>query len=202
MRHCDNLSLKNIKGEFWKDIPDFEGKYQVSNKGRIKSLKRIINCRWGENHNCKERILKLETDKDGYKIANLKGIDKINKKKVHRLVAFAFIPNPDNLPEVNHKKGDKWDNRDSQLEWSTTKDNMKHSFRVLLRKPTKYWVDKKGKDNPKSKKIEQINMNGQVIKMFYGANEAQRMTGIDHRAIALVAKGKRKEAGGYLWKYA
>lgn len=117
--------------EVWREIEGFPG-YKVSDQGRVKSLK------YG-----KERILKLELSHKGYYRAALTIEGKTKKVSVHRLVAQAFIPNPLGLPEVNHLKGIKTDNRASELEWSTTEDNQKHAVETGLS------PDITGKNNPR-----------------------------------------------------
>lgn len=119
-------------------------------------------------------------------------------KSIHRLVAEAFIPNPENKPQVNHKNGIKTDNRVENLEWVTASENELHSFRVLKKRPNSYWVGKFGKDNPRSKPVLQF-INNVLVAEFSGVSEAERQTGIKH--ISSVCCGKRKIAGGYQWKY-
>ena len=105
--------------ETFKDISGYKGDYQVSNLGRIKSLKFT------------EKILRQKNDGHGYLVVNL--YNKGSKsKKVHRLVAIAFIPNPENKKTVNHKKGIKTDNRAKELEWATYSENHLHSFRGVF----------------------------------------------------------------------
>lgn len=104
--------------EIWKDVEGYEG-YQVSNKGRVKSL----NFR----HTGKERILKSNPD-GGYCLVSLYRNGKRTSKKIHRLVATAFIPNPENKPEVNHINHNKRDNRASNLEWVTSEENLTALF--------------------------------------------------------------------------
>ena len=123
--------------EIWKNIEGFEGAYMVSNLGRVKSLKRERKTKGGVLVEVPERILKLNTDKDGYKEAALSKDAKLYYFRVHRLVAFAFIPNPHNLPLINHKDENPANNEVSNLEWcnqsyNTSYSNYKISHPVLL----------------------------------------------------------------------
>lgn len=122
--------------EIWKDIKGFEGRYQISNSGNIKSLERYVYCRSKTNpKKIEECILKQRLDKDGYLTVNLKIEQKVTIKKVHRLVAEAFVENPLNKSDVNHINGLKSDNRIENLEWVTTKENSQHRTRTRLTKP-------------------------------------------------------------------
>lgn len=117
-----NTSLENLPDEEWRDITGFEGFYKVSNYSRIKSLNRI-DCR---GHRRPEKILLQNVDPDGYTLVIICK-DRINyTRKPHRLSAIEFIPNPLNLPEVNHLDTVKTNNHISNFEWSTTSNNQKH----------------------------------------------------------------------------
>ena len=128
-----------MKKEIWKDIDGYDDKYQVSNLGRVKSMY-FIN----RHANIpREKILKFGYNLQGYPFVVLCHSGKTSKPlSVHRLVAKAFIPNPNNYPVVNHINGIKTDNRVENLEWCTQQYNIKQSFKNGQQKPT--WENKKG----------------------------------------------------------
>lgn len=119
-----------LPNEIWKDIPDYEGLYQVSNIGRIKSTNKTIYLKNGKTKVSRSLIMKETLDK-GYKVVTLSRNLKKMRTGCHRLVAKAFIPNPHNKPCVNHINGIKNDNRVENLEWVTYSENEWHSFNVL-----------------------------------------------------------------------
>ena len=187
----------NMK-EQWKDIKGYKGYYQVSNLGRIKSLSRMIcrpkNGKWLT----KDKILKQYT-RNGYKtIILLK--NKIRKDfLVHRLVGLAFIPNIENKPEINHKDGIKHNNNIENLEWVTKSENHLHAFRFLNRKPTKYWLGKKGFRHHSSKPIVQ-SFNGTIVKIWDSMSDAHR-NGYNAGHICDCCKNNRPHHRGYNWNY-
>lgn len=112
-----------MKDEIWKDCKHYEGLYQVSNYGRVKGLKRTIICKNGVEKPIEEKYITQHDNGNGYLFVNLYKHNKSKREYVHRLVAMAFIPNPENKPTVNHKDEDKQNNHVDNLEWMTYKEN-------------------------------------------------------------------------------
>lgn len=189
--------------EVWKDIIGFEGRYQVSNLGRVKSLERTVyrsesQHAVGGYYTIHERIL-IPCNSRGYQRVNLYIEHKIYIRQIHRLVAESFIGEiPENM-QINHIDGIKTNNCVGNLEICTSKHNIQHAFNNGLKKPTRAWLGKFGKENPGSKPVIQLSMNGEYIREFNGLSEAQRNTGIWHICCAI--KGDRPHAGGFKWKY-
>lgn len=143
--------------------------------------------------------MKTQTSKDGYRKIGL--CNKKNKTfQVHRLVAEAFISNPENKPEVNHKNGIRHDNRVENLEWVSPTENALHAYRTLHRNVTKPFMNKTGKEHPKSKTVLQIK-DGKIIRVFGSSREASRKTNIPQAKISLCCRQCSFSAGGYQWKY-
>lgn len=153
--------------ERWKDVEGYE-QYKVSNCGRVKSL--------SNDKNRKEKILKQRKTRDGYLYVILCKDGKVKYFRVHRLVATAFVPNPLNFPQVNHKDENKENNCVWNLEWCTPQYNVEYS---------------------QGKKILCVETN----TVYTSSMEAERQTGIDHRNIIKCCQGKYKSAGKLHWKY-
>ena len=158
--------------EIYKDIEGYKG-YKISNYGNVKSL--------GNDKTRKEKILKPAKDKDGYLYVGLCKQGKIKMCKVHRLVAQTFIPNPNDLPQVNHKDEDKINNHVTNLEWCTNEYNINYGTR----------------NQRTSKQV--ICLETGVI--YYSLKEVQRQLGFAQSAISNACNGKYKQAYGYTWKY-
>lgn len=177
--------------EIWKDIEDYEGLYQISNYGRVKSL--------DYNHTGRVKELAPRANRGGYLYINLynKGIRKTHV--IHRLVARAFIDNPNDYPVVNHKDCNKQNNHASNLEWCTISQNTKHAYDNGLIN-TRDIIIKASKANKKP--VRCITTS----KEFESAKEAEYIYGVSHSNIAACCKGKRKSAGKLngeklVWEY-
>lgn len=172
-----------------KDFPD----YYITDTGDVYSRK------YHPTRNKNERIVKLRPQKSRYLLICLFKDGKRNEKLIHRLVAEAFIPNPENKPQVNHKNGDKTDNRVENLEWTTNSENQLHSVRVLGHKPIMPFKNKLGKEYLKPINIIVQIKDNKIIAEFFGTAEAERETGITYQNILKCCKGERNTAGGYQW---
>ena len=193
--------------EIWVDIKDYEGLYQVSNLGRVKALEKVIIRKKCGIRRYPEIIRKLVPDKDGYLSVLLCANNKVKTFKVHRLVATAFISNPENKPTINHKNGIKTDNRVENLEWATNKEQIVHARRAGLMNTNQYgknnpmW-NRKGKDSPFAKPIYQIDIvTNKIIKEFPSLTDAAISLNKHSGHISQVCQGKRNSAYGYKWKY-
>lgn len=212
-----------MEEEIWVDICGYEGYYQISNLGRIKSLARITT----DGRTIKDRILKLEKRKSGYVYIMLSKNGNTKVFSVHRLVAKTFIPNPENKEQVDHINTIKDDNRAKNLRWVTGEENMNNPLTKeklkgnpkgnpkatgrpkgsLDKKPRnkgngmkKETKDKIGKAN--SIKVVQLDKDtNELIKIWNSAKEAEREGGFANNNINKCCKGKYKTHKGYKWMY-
>jgi hypothetical protein len=168
------------QNEEWKKILGYDG-YTISNHGRLKYI-----IKKGTIPSFKITLGSL--DNDGYQIARLKNIDfDLKRIPIHRLVAKSFLENPNNLPIVNHKDGDKCNNNVNNLEWVTASENIKHAYDNNLIS---------GK-----REIYQLDKNNKIIKKFDSIVEATISLGIERTAISSCLNKRSKTAGGYYWIY-
>lgn len=173
--------------EEWRDVPGYEGLYMVSNMGEVKSI-----------FYHKGIILKSSAIKSGHSGVTLCKNGIRTRLSVHRIIAEAFIPNPDNLPQVNHKDENPRNNCVENLEWCTVKYNANYGTRNSR-------ISKQMLNNPKiSKSIVQLDKKNNIVCMYPSAAETDRQTGIGRQNIihCCLRDGHRKTAGGYKWEYA
>lgn len=193
--------------EIWKDIEGYEGLYQVSNLGRVKSLTRVVpfTNRWGQPMTRieKEHIMKTKIQNNGYEVLCLRNSG-AKWFSVHRLVAMAFIPNPENKPQVDHINGDKTLNIVSNLRWVTAAENAANPLWVEHSKnitdETRRKLSEKSYRSH-NKPIIQYDLDGEMVGMFDSAAIASRFYGMSKSKIYQCCKGKAKTAYGYIWKY-
>jgi hypothetical protein len=164
--------------EIWENIDKYEGLYQVSNIGKVKSLKR---------RGIKEKILKQMLISNGYLVVNLHNKD-MKTRYVHSLVGKAFLSNYETKLQINHKNGIKTDNRVENLEFVTAKENIKHAYDTGLRTPT-------------YKKVLMSTLDNKPLLWFDSQAEASKMSGVPQPNISLCCSGKYKTAGGYKWEF-
>lgn len=181
--------------EIWKDIKGYEGCYQISSNGRLRSLDRYVNGISGCKRLFRGKLMNLYLDKGGYQINLLAKNGKKKNVKIHRLVANAFIPNPKHKKQVNHINEVKTDNRVKNLEWATNRENNMHNGKHLRLK-------KKLRNNPKtSKTVYQYDLNGNFIKKWPSTRETSRSGNFDHVGVWACANGINKTHLGYKWSY-
>lgn len=182
--------------EVWKPIKGYEGLYEVSNLGRVKSLPKVVDLRRAKQNRV-EKFLRPIPDGKGYLMVWLFK-DQVKKMwKVHRLVADAFIPNPHNKPQVDHINADKTNNRLCNLRWCTEKENSNNPITAKRNGDSHRWTK-----SSCSVPIVQLSINGDLIKMWDCMSDVKRQLGFGHSHISQCCSGKRSSAYGFIWKYA
>lgn len=186
--------------EMWKDVPQWEGYYQVSNLGRVRSVDRITNSRPA----C-SKVLKQAVQNSGYYFVSLWKNNKSKNALVHRIVALAFIKNNDKKKKyVNHIDGNKFNNNFENLEWCTFSENIKHSYLLGIRVVSDKHINRLKKFNTqtKSKEVLQYDLNGNFIKKHLSIKSASLEVGVSGTRIGLCIGGRKehKTAGGFIWK--
>lgn len=191
--------------EIWKDIAGYEGKYQVSNLGRVRSLDRYS---WNGYKYWLQRgkILKASSQKSGYLFVTLSKAGKTKPYRVHRLVAQAFIPNPNGWPQVSHKDEDVTNNKVENLEWCTAEYNINygnHNQKIAktLKQP-KYQKIAIENGRKASKPVIQLTLDGKIVKYYNSQSEAARKNNIKSGGISDCCNKKIKYYEGYLWEFA
>ena len=194
MCFMERATLTTAAVEEWRPVKGFEGAYEVSSLGRVRSLDRDVECkRNGSLYTIHVLGHVLNQFKGGKRVYNFvmltKGHRQFVNVSVHRLVAEAFIPNPDNLPQVNHKDENKLNNLPSNLEWCNVKYNIN------------YGTGKWRKTKNRIKKVEQLSIEGKHIAYYNGTRDAERKTGFPQSTISFVCRVCREYAYGYRWRY-
>ena len=174
----------------WKTIDGYDGYYEVSDEGEIRSVDRYVEYTKGKHKGTlsfiKGRVMKQSVNTAGYLVVNLRKNGTANVALVHILVATAFLENPNNLPTVNHKDGNKCNNSILNLEWASYSENNIHALKIGLR-------------NPRGCRITQYSLNGEFIKEYRSVCEAARQTGFSRGGISHCINGRCKTSSGFIW---
>lgn len=200
-----NALLPNFEGlifntmeqsiEIWKDVVGYEGYYQISSFGKVKRVSRI---------GCFGNLIKEHPiavyEGERYMLVTLNKLGKKRPNLLHRVIAQAFIPNPDNLPEVNHKDGNRLNNSIENLEWCTSSENQLHAYKIGLQ--INPWIGKKGIKHPCSKPVVKLSIDGKEIERFDSVRDAARSVKADESYLSHCCRNKNRKAGGFKWKYA
>ena len=174
--------------EEWKDVIGYEGKYQVSNLGNVRSLDYM--------HTGNAKELKQYTNRYGYKMVRLCKNGDMKAFSVHKLVAMSFIPNPNNYPQVNHKDCNPLNNKVDNLEWCTAEYNNTYNNKHIRALETRM------KKHIGCRKILQLNENEEIIKEYFSISQASKEMKVSNQAISDCLRGIQKHSAGYKWKYA
>lgn len=174
--------------EIWKPVVGYEGLYEVSNLGRVKALERVVKFGLVSRYTRPEHLIKGFLRQDGYIAIGLSRDGGTIHFPAHRLVAMAFIPNPNNYPIINHKNEIRNDNRVENLEWCTQSYNLAYNGNRA----------KKGR--ARMRPIIQMDLEGNEIARFNGGIEAERILGFSRKGISRAICGTAKTAYGYKWK--
>ncbi len=180
--------------ELWKDIDNFKGYYQISNKGRVRSLDRyVIANNHGGKKLLKGKIMKLtrvkgrQQGKNNYLAVNLRKEGKNKVYLIHQLVGQHFIPNPNNLPTINHIDGIKYHNNVENLEWLTYSKNNQHAYDNLLK-------------NPRGVCIGKYSLDGELLTTYKSVTDAERIDGFKRGSISHCINNRQNTYSGYIWK--
>lgn len=180
-----------MKNEIWKEIPGYKGLYEVSNYGQIKSIERLEKC-GNKTRIRKARILK-QSLRRGYLFVSLCKNGRKENVVIHRIVSLLFIPNPNNMSEVDHIDGNKINNKVSNLRWVTAKQNSNN-----LKAPNTYIGKKLNKGG---KAVLQYDLEGNFIKEWVTTMEIQRQLNYHRSNISNCCNGLVKTAYNYIWRY-
>lgn len=196
-----NLSLFNQ--EKWLPLVGYEGYYEISDQGRIKSLSRSHVCKNGRLRKVKERIKQCYLNIDGYPVTTLykEAVGKAKRVPVAVLEAFCG-PRPSCEHVAMHLDNNKTNNFLSNLKWGTNSENVRHSVISNTHYSPNHWANQTGAKHHNSKIIIQKTIDGKELNRFHGSGDASRITGVGRSKIAQNVRGKSKTGGGYVWCYA
>lgn len=193
--------------EIWKEIKGYEGKYEVSNFGQIKSVSRTIVPGLGSGYISKERILKPQKCSNGYLFICLSSKGIVKQILIHRLVAFAFVEGYKSGYEVNHLDEVKTNNHADNLQWTSHKNNINHGTAIARRvMNSDFRGDKNpmygrsGKSNALSKAISKITSQGLVVAKYDSINDAAKVNGFNASHIGKAVNNKIDSAYGFKWE--
>ena len=197
------LSIEDLPNERWKDIDNYNGLYQISDYGRVKSLEKINKT---NGRVFPEKILKQQSDKDGYLFCRLYREGECKTVRIHQLVGRYFVPNPNNEPIFDHiieVEPGCCNNHYTNLRPISYRDNILKAYRTGRKVRKNQYLNKKGKDNPFSKQVFQCDISGNIIKMWDSTMDIERTLGYSHSRISAhcLDKTKTKEYKGFIWKY-
>ena len=183
--------------EIWRPVVGYEEYYEVSNMGRVRSFDRVTGSGYGSTRVVKGRILKELNHGNGYMCVNLFKDKKQKQFLIHRLVAQAFVPNPNNLPEVDHINTVRNDNRSENLRWVTISQNHRNII-------TRWRMSEAIKNSPNTCRKKKVKMlkDGELIRVFNTITEAAKFVGCNTGNICHALKGDFAQAYGYQWQYA
>lgn len=176
--------------EVWKTYPEFPF-IEVSNLGRIRTKDHYVPGKNGSKRLIKGRVLKQQLSRNGYMRVSFRVNGKIIHLSVHRMVAVTLIPNPNNLPEVNHIDCDRTNNRMDNLEWCTRQENIKYCVKLG------HW-----KNNNPGRPVIAIDLNNLKVFWFESQREAEHQLGVFQASISRVVNSKQKQTHGYWFCYA
>lgn len=180
--------------EIWKPIPNYEGYYEASTKGRIKSVGRISKVK---GFKINGKILKSIKGSNGYMYVSLSADNIPRRFTVHRLIALTFLENPNGYTSINHKDENKENNSVNNLEWCTSKYNT--NYGTCVSRASKARMNNKAHSKP----VEQIDEStGEVVCVYPSIREIMRINGYARAHISACCHGKEKRAYGYKWKFA
>ena len=186
-----------MEKEIWKDVVGYDGYYEVSNLGNVRSVDHEIMSSNGKLQFRKGKLLNGWVDHKGYYKVHLSKGSKKEQMFVHRLVALAFLPNPNNYPIINHKDENPLNNRVENLEWCTYSYNI--NYGTANERQSNSMIGKNINSPSLSKSVIQYTLDDEFVNEYLSSHEASRQTGICRTNISKCCRGGCKSAGGYKW---